>query len=96
MPKLRKQGVGQRAAYTCAVSPRRLLRTASIAEAASWTLLIAGMILKYPLQGSGLLVSVAGSLHAVAFLGYLGCILLIGTDRRWPARSFVWIRLGRT
>lgn len=65
------------------VSPRRLLHAASIAEAASWTLLIAGMILKYPLQGSGLLVSVAGSLHAVAFLGYLGCILLIGVDRRW-------------
>lgn len=48
-----------------------LFRLAALAEAVGWTLLIAGIIIKYGLlQGNDAPVKVAGSVHGMLFLFY--------------------------
>ena len=51
------------------MTPKRLLRLASTAEAITWALLLAGMWLKYGPAQNGLGVAIAGSLHGAAFYG---------------------------
>lgn len=64
------------------MTPRKLLRTLSAAEAVTWLLLITAMWLKYgPVAWPGG-VAVAGSMHGVVFLGYVWAVILIAIDRR--------------
>jgi integral membrane protein len=64
------------------VSPKRLFRTFAFAEAVTWTILIAAMILKY---GAGLdaAVLVGGSIHGFVFLAYAFQAVLVGVNQRW-------------
>jgi integral membrane protein len=64
------------------VSPKRLYRTFAFAEAVTWTILIAAMILKY---GAGLdaAVLVGGSIHGFVFLAYAFQAVLVGVNQRW-------------
>lgn len=66
------------------MSPRLLYRTAAIAEAVTWTLLIAGLVLKYVTETTDLGVSIAGPVHGFVFLAYGATALLVGVNQRWP------------
>ncbi len=65
-----------------AVSPRLFYRTLAIAEAITWTGLIAAMILKYGFDSDGLL-PIAGGLHGLVFLTYAFTAVLVGVNQRW-------------
>ena len=68
--------------------PLWVFRTASIAEAVTWTLLLIGMFLKYVTHTTELGVRVFGTLHGAVFLAYCVTAVLVAIDQRWP--------LGRT
>jgi integral membrane protein len=65
------------------VSPRQLFRTVAIAEAITWTLLIAGMIGKYVLNLGGLGVTIGGSAHGLVAIAYVLTVALVGVNQRW-------------
>jgi len=68
------------------VSPRAFLRVIAIAEAVTWTMLIAGMVLKYVVRVTDLGVSIGGFLHGLVFIAYgLGAVL-VGVNQRWRPR----------
>lgn len=71
------------------LSPRRLYRTVAIAEAVTWTLLIAGMIFKYVLDAGDVGVRVGGFLHGFVFLAYGMTAVLVGLNQRWSVRLIV-------
>ncbi len=69
------------------MSPRRTFRALALAEAVTWTLLLAGMVLKYALEVTELGVRVGGGLHGFVFLAYCVATVLVGVDARWsPGR----------
>lgn len=68
--------------------PLWAFRTASIAEAITWTLLLIGMFGKYVTHTTELGVRVFGTLHGAVFLAYCVTVVLVAIDQRWP--------LGRT
>jgi integral membrane protein len=65
------------------LSPRSLFRTVAIAEAITWTLLIAGMIGKYILDLGGLGVTIGGSAHGFVFIAFVLTVALVGVNQRW-------------
>jgi integral membrane protein len=65
------------------LSPRQLFRTVAIAEAITWTLLIAGMIGKYILDLGGLGVTIGGSAHGLVFIAFVLTVALVGVNQRW-------------
>lgn len=65
------------------MTPKRLLRLASIAEAITWALLLVGMLLKYGSAQWPLGVAIAGSLHGAVFLTYLYVGLIVGINQRF-------------
>jgi integral membrane protein len=65
------------------VSPRQLFRIVAIAEAITWTLLIAGMIGKYVLDLGGLGVTIGGSAHGLVAIAYVMMVALVGVNQRW-------------
>ena len=67
------------------MSPRRTFRALALAEAVTWTLLLAGMVLKYVLDVTELGVRIGGGLHGFVFLAYCVTVVLVGTDGRWSA-----------
>ncbi|GAA1828984.1 DUF3817 domain-containing protein [Agromyces salentinus] len=64
------------------MSPKRLYRAFAIAEAITWTLLIAGMILKYGF-GLDLAVTIGGGIHGFVFLAYAVIAVVVGVNQRW-------------
>lgn len=70
------------------MSPLRLFRTAAVAEAITWALLLVGMVLKYVTETTELAVSVFGMLHGVVFIAYGLVAVVVAVDQRWS--------LGRT
>ncbi|WP_228760159.1 DUF3817 domain-containing protein [Pseudactinotalea sp. HY158] len=71
------------------LSPRRLYRILAVAETITWTLLIAGMILKYLLHVGDWPVRVFGLTHGVVFVAYALTALLVGVNQFWPLRQIV-------
>ena len=65
------------------ITPRRLFRTAALAEAVTWALLLTGMFLKYVTETTELGVRVFGMLHGVVFIGYCLTTVVVAVDRRW-------------
>lgn len=65
------------------ITPRRFYRFVAIAEAVTWTLLIAGLLLKYVLDAGDIGVRVGGSIHGFVFLVYAATAVLIGVNQRW-------------
>ncbi len=71
-------------------SPARLFRAVAVAEAVTWALLLAGMVLKYVTRTTDAAVSVFGMLHGVVFLAYAVTAVVVWVDQRWsPARGVV-------
>lgn len=64
-------------------SPRSLFRTLAVAEAITWTLLIAGMIAKYALGWGDAGVRIGGGIHGFVFLSYAVVVVLVGLDQQW-------------
>lgn len=64
------------------MSPRLFYRTVAIAEAVTWTGLIAGILLRN-FAGWDLAVLIAGSAHGLVFLTYAATSLLVGFNQRW-------------
>ncbi|GGA65704.1 hypothetical protein GCM10011490_15460 [Pseudoclavibacter endophyticus] len=65
------------------MTPKLLLRTASIAEAVTWALLLIGMLVKYGFDGTGMIVTIGGSLHGAVFIAYLFCGFIVGVNQRF-------------
>lgn len=65
------------------MSPTRLFRTVAIAEAITWTGLLAGMFLKYVTETTEAGVRVFGMLHGVVFVAYGVVTVVVWVDRRW-------------
>ena len=70
-------------------TPSRLYRVLAVAEAITWTLLLAGMLLKYVLQVTDVMVRIGGGLHGFVFLAYVVVTVLVAVDQRWRARDLL-------
>lgn len=71
------------------MSPRALFRAVAFAEAVTWTLLIAGLILKYGF-GHDIAVTIGGTAHGIVFIAYAFTALLVALNQRWRP----WVALG--
>lgn len=68
------------------LTPKRFFRVVAVAEAVTWTLLIAAMVVKYGLEGGDLPVRLAGSVHGFVFLAYAATVVVVALNQRWSAR----------
>lgn len=74
-------------ATTTGLTPRRFYRIVAIAEAVTWTLLIAGMLMKYVLvrgEIGDLAVRISGTIHGFVFITYAATAVVVGLNQRWP------------
>jgi integral membrane protein len=67
-----------------AATPRSLYRALALAEMATWTLLILGMVLKYAVALGDWPVQVTGMVHGIVFVSYAVTAALVGVNQRWP------------
>ncbi|WP_246165477.1 DUF3817 domain-containing protein [Arthrobacter yangruifuii] len=68
------------------MTPRKLFRTLALAEAVTWTLLIAALVLKYGFDNERF-SPIAGGLHGFVFLSYGVVTLFVWANQKWPART---------
>ena len=64
------------------MTPKALFRTAAIAEAITWTLLITALIVRAT-SGWALGVTIAGGIHGFVFLAYGATAVLLAVNQRW-------------
>jgi integral membrane protein len=64
-------------------TPKRLYLILAIAEACTWTLLIAGLILRSTSGIDATLFTVVGGLHGFVFLSYGATAILVAINQRW-------------
>ncbi|WP_431801587.1 DUF3817 domain-containing protein [Microbacterium sp. bgisy203] len=65
-------------------SPLTLFRTLAFAEAVSWTLLIAGLVVRST-TGWAPAVTIGGGIHGFVFLSYGATVVLVALNNRWKA-----------
>ena len=65
-------------------TPRTLFRTLALAEVVSWTLLIAGIIVRAT-TGWAPAVTIGGGIHGFVFLSYGATVILVALNNRWKA-----------
>jgi integral membrane protein len=65
-------------------SPLNLFRVLAVAEAISWTLLIAGLVVRAT-TGLAIAVTVGGGIHGFVFLSYGAAAVLVAKNQRWGA-----------
>lgn len=63
-------------------TPAALFRVLAIAEACSWTLLIAALIVR-AVGGPAVAVTIGGAIHGFVFLSYAAVALLVALNNRW-------------
>ena len=71
------------------LGPGRLHRLLADAEAITWALLLAGMMLKYLVRSTDLAVTLAGPVHGFVFLAYCLATVVVGIDQQWGRRTIV-------
>uniref|UniRef100_A0A942Y903 DUF3817 domain-containing protein n=1 Tax=Neobacillus citreus TaxID=2833578 RepID=A0A942Y903_9BACI len=71
------------------MTPRSLFRAAAVAELVTWTMLIAGMVLKYALGAGDWGVRVGGGVHGFVFLAYLVVTTVVAVNQRWSPGALV-------
>ena len=79
---------------TTRVTPRSFFRVVAIAEAITWTMLIAGLLMKYvfTMGATGdLAVRIGGTIHGFVFITYAATVIIVGFNQRW---SIPLIALG--
>lgn len=64
------------------MTPKVVYRAAAIAEAITWTLLIAALIVRAA-TGFSLGVTIAGGIHGFVFLAYGATAVLLAVNQRW-------------
>lgn len=64
-------------------TPKRLYLILAIAEACTWTLLIAGLILRSTSGIDPTLFTLVGGLHGFVFLSYGATAILVAINQRW-------------
>lgn len=67
----------------------RVFKGFALAEAASWFLLLLGMVLKHVTKTTEVGVQVAGPIHGVMFLGYVLCALKMWQEKSWPVKTIL-------
>jgi integral membrane protein len=65
-------------------TPLNLFRVLAVAEAISWTLLIAGLIVRATTD-LAVAVTVGGGIHGFVFLSYGATAVLVAKNQRWGA-----------
>ncbi|QCX26388.1 DUF3817 domain-containing protein [Nocardioides jishulii] len=65
------------------MNPKTLYRLVARLEAATWALLIIGMVLKYVTHTTDVGVSIAGPIHGAAFLAYCVVTTFVAVDQKW-------------
>ena len=68
------------------MTPRLLFRSVAIAEAITWALLIAGMLMKYVLEVGEIGVQVGGFLHGLVFIAFGLTAGFVGVNQHWGPR----------
>lgn len=68
------------------MSVQRVFRTVSIAEAVTWTLLIAAMLARYAFDAEVPFFFAVGLAHGVAFIAYVVVVVIVGLNQRWRLR----------
>ena len=68
------------------MTPRKLFRTLAFAEAVTWTLLIAALVMKYVFDNEAF-TPIFGGLHGFVFLSYGVVTLFVWNNQRWPLRT---------
>ena len=63
-------------------TPASLYRVLAIAELFSWTLLIAGLIIR-AVGGPAVAVTIGGGIHGFVFLSYGATAILVALNNRW-------------
>ncbi|MFC3397631.1 DUF3817 domain-containing protein [Microbacterium amylolyticum] len=63
-------------------TPARLFRVLAIAEAITWTILIAAIIAR-AVGASAIVVTIGGGIHGFVFLAYAATALLVAVNQRW-------------
>jgi integral membrane protein len=76
-----RQTEGMASARTFA--PERLFRVFALLETITWTLLIAGMLLKYVVGVGDWPVSIAGFIHGLVFIAYALQAGVVAVNQRW-------------
>jgi integral membrane protein len=76
------------------VTPRTLYRTLAFAEAVSWTLLIAGMLLKYVLRVTDVGVSIGGAVHGFVVIAFVVVAVVVAVNQRWSLRVTAFALAG--
>ena len=64
------------------MTPKSLFRAVAIAEAVTWTLLIAALIVRATTDFA-LGVTIAGGIHGFVFLAYGATAVLVAVNQRW-------------
>lgn len=62
---------------------RLFFRTAAIAEAVSWAGMLTALMIKYPLQGSPIWVSIWGWVHGILWIVFVIACLAAAIRFRW-------------
>ncbi|MGC1207590.1 MAG: DUF3817 domain-containing protein [Ornithinimicrobium sp.] len=65
------------------MTPHAFYRYAALAEAATWTLLLIGMFLKYVTKTTDLGVTIAGGLHGLVFVFFCVATVVVAVDQLW-------------
>lgn len=68
---------------TPGLSPKRLYLILAIAEACTWTLLIAGLIVKAISGIDPAILTAIGGLHGFVFISYGATAILVAINQRW-------------
>lgn len=69
-------------------SPLTLFRTLAFAEVVSWTLLIAGLIVR-AVTGWAPAVTIGGGIHGFVFLSYGATVILVALNNRWRVAATI-------
>ncbi|MDI2098389.1 DUF3817 domain-containing protein [Ruicaihuangia caeni] len=64
-------------------SPAQVYRVVAVAEAITWTLLIAALIVKYGFDPDTALLFPAGLTHGFVFVAYGATAIVVGLNQRW-------------
>ena len=65
------------------MSPRTVFRTVSIAEAITWTALIAAMVARYGFSAEVPFFFAVGLAHGVVFISFVAVSVVVGLNQRW-------------
>lgn len=63
-------------------TPARLFRILAIAEAITWTILIAAIIAR-AVGAPGIVVTIGGGIHGFVFLSYAATAVIVALNQRW-------------